>query len=453
MGLTAKLQQSDGQHIIHPFTDEKELRESGAQIISRADGVWIYDSEDNKILDAMSGLWCVNIGYGYQEEIAEVAAKQIRELPYYNMFFSCSHPKVIELGALLDQVTPDHMHHAFFTCSGSEANDTNLRYVRHYWATLGQPKKDIIISRKNSYHGSTVASASLGGMKPMHEQGGLPIPGIVHIDQPYWYQEGGDMSPDEFGIKAAAALEETILELGEDRVAAFIAEPVQGAGGVIVPPDSYWPEINRILKKYDILFIADEVICGFGRTGNWFGSQTYNLKPDLMTIAKGLSSGYAPIGATVLSEKVADVLINQAGELTHGYTYSGHPLCAAVAVENINIMQREQLIEKVKSDIAPYLQQRWQEMNQYDIVGETRGVGMLAAIELTADKAKRKPFDKELKAGKICLDLSNTNNLVMRSIQNSMVVAPPLSISKEEIDILIDKVHTVLQQLPQALSV
>ena len=448
MQSTAALQQTDGQHIIHPFTDEKQIRSLAPRIITKAKGIWVWDSEGNKMLDAMAGLWCVNIGYG-REEMAEAAAKQLRELSYYNMFFQCSHPRIIELGEILDSVTPDHMHHAFFTSSGSEANDTNLRYVRHYWATLGKPKKDIIISRDNSYHGSTVASASLGGMKPMHAQGGLPIPGIVHIEQPYWYENAGDMTEEDYGKKSASALEEKILELGEDRVAAFIAEPVQGAGGVIVPPDSYWPEINRIVKKYDVLLILDEVICGFGRTGNWFASQTYNIKPDIMTIAKGLSSGYAPIGATVLSEKVADVLINHAGELTHGYTYSGHPLCAALAVENLKIMKREQMVEKVGTEIAPYLQKRWLEMNQYDIVGETRGVGMLAAIELTADKANRKPFDKTLKVGKAGVALCIENNLIMRSVDNSMIISPPLCISREEVDMIVDKVHRVMQQLSE----
>ncbi len=448
---TRNLQQTDAAHHIHPFSDAKVLNKVGSKIIKKAQGVWIWDTEGNKILDGMAGLWCVNIGYG-RDELAEVASNQIKELPYYNLFFQTSHPKATELAALIGEITPDHMHHVFFTCSGSEANDTNLRYVRHYWASLGQPDKNIIISRNNSYHGSTVAAASLGGMKPMHAQGGLPIPNIAHIQEPYWYQEGGDLSPDEFGIKAARALEEKILELGEDRVAAFIAEPVQGAGGVIVPPDSYWPEVQKILNKYNILFICDEVICGFGRTGNWFGCETYNLKPDLMTIAKGLSSGYAPIGAVVLSEKVADVLINKGGELTHGYTYSGHPLSAAISIKNIQILQQEKLVEKVKNGTAPYLQKRWLELNQYELVGETRGVGMLAAIELVKDKNTRTRFPENLKVGKMCVKICGENNLVMRSVANSMVVSPPLCISIEEIDMLMDKVHAVVQQLTTVLK-
>ena len=448
---TRNLQQTDAAHHIHPFSDSKILNKVGSKIIKKAHGVWIWDTEGNKILDGMAGLWCVNIGYG-RDELAEVASNQIKELPYYNLFFQTSHPKATELAALIGEITPDHMHHVFFTCSGSEANDTNLRYVRHYWASLGQPDKNIIISRNNSYHGSTVAAASLGGMKPMHAQGGLPIPNIAHIQEPYWYQEGGDLSPDEFGIKAARALEEKILELGEDRVAAFIAEPVQGAGGVIVPPDSYWPEVQKILNKYNILFICDEVICGFGRTGNWFGCETYNLKPDLMTIAKGMSSGYAPMGAVVLSEKVADVLINKGGELTHGYTYSGHPLSAAISIKNIQILQQEKMVEKVRNESAPYLQKRWLELNQYELVGETRGVGMLAAIELVKDKNTRTRFPENLKVGKMCVKICGENNLVMRSVANSMVVSPPLCISIEEIDMLMDRAHAIVQQLTKVLK-
>ncbi len=448
---TRNLQQTDAAHHIHPFSDSKILNKVGSKIIKKAQGVWIWDTEGNKILDGMAGLWCVNIGYG-RDELAEVASNQIKELPYYNLFFQTSHPKATELAALIGEITPDHMHHVFFTCSGSEANDTNLRYVRHYWASLGQPDKNIIISRNNSYHGSTVAAASLGGMKPMHAQGGLPIPNIAHIQEPYWYQEGGDLSPDEFGIKAARALEEKILELGEDRVAAFIAEPVQGAGGVIVPPDSYWPEVQKILNKYNILFICDEVICGFGRTGNWFGCETYNLKPDLMTIAKGLSSGYAPMGAVVLSEKVADVLINKGGELTHGYTYSGHPLSAAISIKNIQILQQEKMVEKVRNETAPYLQKRWLELNQYELVGETRGVGMLAAIELVKDKNTRTRFPENLKVGKMCVKICGENNLVMRSVANSMVISPPLCISIEEIDMLMDRAHAIVQQLTKVLK-
>lgn len=341
---TREWQALSRDHHLPPFTDYKQLNEKGARIITKAEGVYIWDSEGNKILDAMAGLWCVNVGYG-REELVQAATRQMRELPFYNLFFQTAHPPVVELAKAIADAAPEGMNHVFFTGSGSEANDTVLRMVRHYWATKGQPQKKVVIGRWNGYHGSTVAGVSLGGMKALHEQGDFPIPGIVHIAQPYWYGEGGDMSPDEFGVWAAEQLEKKILEVGEENVAAFIAEPIQGAGGVIVLPDTYWPKIREILAKYDILFIADEVICGFGRTGEWFGSQYYGNAPDLMPIAKGLTSGYIPMGGVVVRDEIVEVL-NQGGEFYHGFTYSGHPVAAAVALENIRILREEKIIER-----------------------------------------------------------------------------------------------------------
>ncbi|MGB1270852.1 MAG: aspartate aminotransferase family protein, partial [Endozoicomonas sp.] len=406
--------------------------------------------EGNKILDGMAGLWCVNVGYDRQE-LVDAASRQMQELPYYNTFFKTTHSPAIDLAEKLAEVTPDHMNHVFFTGSGSECNDTVLRMSRHYWAAKGQPEKQVIISRENAYHGSTVAGASLGGMKPMHKQGGLPIPGIVHIQQPYWYGEGGDLSPEAFGLKAARALEEKILELGEDKVAAFIAEPIQGAGGVIVPPDSYWPEINRILKKYDILLVVDEVICGFGRTGEWFGSDYYQLKPDLMPMAKGLSSGYLPIGGVMISDRVAD-MVKTNGDFNHGFTYSGHPAAAAVALENIRILQREGIVDKARTETGPYLQQRWAELSAHPLVGETRGVGMVAALEIANDKKARTRFDNEGTAGTLCRDFCFSNGLVMRAVGDTMIISPPLVISQSEIDELIDKAWKCLDLTMKALN-
>src|SRR6185437_7262696 len=271
---TREWQAADSRHYLHPFTDFKQLAAQGARIITRADGVYLYDSEGLRILDAMAGLWCVNIGYG-RRELAEAAYRQMLELPYYNSFFKSAHPPAIELATLLAELTPPQFRHVFFAGSGSEANDTIVRMVRRYWDVCGEPDRHIIVSRHNAYHGSTMAAASLGGMKPMHEQGGLPIPGIVHIEQPYWYENAGELSPEEYGLQAARRLEEKIEQLGAANVAAFIGEPVQGAGGVIIPPESYWPEIQRICSRYGILLVADEVICGFGRLGYWFGSERY----------------------------------------------------------------------------------------------------------------------------------------------------------------------------------
>ncbi|MCF6780428.1 aspartate aminotransferase family protein [Stutzerimonas stutzeri] len=428
-------------HHLPPFTDYKALNAKGTRVITKASGVYLWDSEGHKILDAMAGLWCVNIGYG-REELVEAATRQMRELPYYNLFFETSHPPAIALAKAIADVAPAGMNHVFFTGSGSEANDTVLRMVRHYWAIKGKPAKKVVIGRWNGYHGSTVAGASLGGMKAMHGQGDGPIPGIEHIDQPYWYGEGGELDPEEFGVRVAQQLEQKILEVGEDRVAAFIAEPIQGAGGVIIPPASYWPRIREILARYEILFVADEVICGFGRTGEWFGSDYYGNAPDLMPIAKGMTSGYIPMGGVVVRDEVVQTL-NEGGEFYHGFTYSGHPVAAAVALENIRILREEKIVERVKAETAPYLQSRWQELAEHPLVGETRGVGMLGALELVKNKKTRERFDKS-GVGMLCRQHCFQNGLVMRAVGDTMIISPPLVINKEEIDELIVKARRCL---------
>ncbi|PYC29290.1 aspartate aminotransferase family protein [Aquipseudomonas alcaligenes] len=448
---TREWQAMSREHHLAPFSDYQQLHEKGPRIITKADGVYLWDSEGHKILDGMAGLWCVAVGYG-REELVEAAAAQMRELPFYNTFFQTVHPPALELAKAIAEVAPQGMNHVFFTGSGSEGNDTMLRMVRHYWACKGQPNKKVIISRHNGYHGSTVAGASLGGMKYMHEQGDLPIPGIVHIPQPYWFGEGGDMSPEEFGVWAADQLEKKILEVGEDKVAAFIAEPIQGAGGVIIPPDSYWPRIREILAKYDILFVADEVICGFGRTGEWFGSDFYGNKPDLMTIAKGLTSGYVPMGGLIVSDKVFQV-INAGGDFNHGFTYSGHPVAAAVGLANLRILKDEKILEKVREETAPYLQKRLRELADHPLVGEVRGVGMLGAIELAKNKQTRERFPSELGVGMICRGHCFANGLIMRAVGDTMIIAPPLVISKTEIDELVDKARKCLDLTARAVLV
>ncbi|WP_312481124.1 aspartate aminotransferase family protein [Stutzerimonas nitrititolerans] len=438
---TLQWQALSRNHHLPPFTDYKALNAKGTRVITKASGVYLWDSEGHKILDAMAGLWCVNVGYG-REELVEAAARQMRELPYYNLFFETSHPPAIALAKAIADVAPPGMNHVFFTGSGSEANDTVLRMVRHYWATKGKPGKKVVIGRWNGYHGSTVAGASLGGMKAMHGQGDGPIPGIEHIDQPYWFGEGGALDPEEFGVRVAQQLEQKILEVGEDKVAAFIAEPIQGAGGVIIPPASYWPKIREILARYDILFVADEVICGFGRTGEWFGSDYYGNAPDLMPIAKGMTSGYLPMGGVVVRDEVVQTL-NEGGEFYHGFTYSGHPVAAAVALENIRILREEKIVERVKAKTAPYLQSRWQELAEHPLVGEARGVGMLGALELVKNKKTRERFT-EPGVGMLCRQHCFQNGLVMRAVGDTMIISPPLVINEEEIDELIVKARRCL---------
>ena len=439
---TQQLQDIDGQHHIHPFTDHKALMEKGTRIITRADGVYLWDSDGNKILDGMAGLWCVNVGYGRQE-LVDAATDQMQELPYYNNFFQTTHPPAIELSKALVDISPSQFNHVFFTNSGSEANDTVVRMVRHFWALEGKPEKTVIISRENAYHGSTVAGSSLGGMKGMHAQGGI-LHDIEHIAQPYWYRSGSEMDPEEFGLKTAQALEIRIKEIGEDRVAAFIAEPVQGAGGVIIPPASYWPEIQRICKKYGILLIADEVICGFGRLGEWFGSEYFDIEADLMPIAKGLSSGYLPIGGLMVGNRVTETVINKGSDFNHGFTYSGHPAACAVALENIRILKDEKIIEKAKNELSPYLQKNWLALGDHPIVGEARGIGMVGALELVKDKNTKTSYPSDQNVGTICRDFCFNNGLIMRAVGDAMIICPPLVISYSEINELIDKAKLCL---------
>ena len=439
---TQQLQDIDGQHHIHPFTDHKALMEKGTRIITHADGVYLWDSDGNKILDGMAGLWCVNVGYGRQE-LVDAATDQMEELPYYNNFFQTTHPPAIELSKALVDISPSQFNHVFFTNSGSEANDTVVRMVRHFWALEGKPEKTVIISRENAYHGSTVAGSSLGGMKGMHAQGGI-LHDIEHIAQPYWYRSGSEMDPEEFGLKTAQALELRIKEIGEDRVAAFIAEPVQGAGGVIIPPASYWPEIQRICKKYGILLIADEVICGFGRLGEWFGSEHFDIEADLMPIAKGLSSGYLPIGGLMIGDRVTETVINKGSDFNHGFTYSGHPAACAVALENIRILKDEKIIEKAKNELSPYLQKKWLALGDHPMVGEARGVGMVGALELVKDKNTKTSYPSEQNVGTICRDFCFNNGLIMRAVGDAMIICPPLVISHSEINELIEKAKLCL---------
>jgi putrescine aminotransferase len=441
---TAELQKLDAAHHMHPFTDANGLAAKGARVITRGEGVWLTDSEGNRIIDGMAGLWCVNIGYG-RKELARVAAKQMEELSYYNTFFQTTHVPAIALAAKLAELAPGDLNHVFFAGSGSEANDTNIRLVRRYWQVKGKPEKRIIIGRWNGYHGSTLGGGSLGGMKPIHAHGGK-IDGVEHIGQPYWWAEGGSMTPEEFGLMRARELEAKIEELGADTVAAFIGEPIQGAGGVIVPPATYWPEIQRICRKHGILLIADEVITGFGRTGSWFGSQTFGITPDIMTIAKGLSSGYAPIGGSIVSDDVAAV-VAEGGEFFHGYTYSGHPVAAAVALENLRIIQDEGVVEHVRDVAHPYLAKRWAALADHPLVGETKLVGLMGSLVLTPDKAKRAKFAGEEGAvGYRARERCFANNLIMRAVGERMIIAPPLVITPDEIDVLVDRATKSLDE-------
>jgi putrescine aminotransferase len=446
---TRDWQAADASHFLHPFTDHQALASKGVRVITRCEGLYVWDSEGQRLFDAMSGLWCVNVGYG-QAALIDAAMKQMQALPYYNSFFQTTTPAGIALAERLAALTPPQFRHVFFSNSGSEANDTNIRLARRYWDLMGEPDRKVIVSRLNAYHGSTIAAASLGGMAAMHEQGGLPIPGIVHIDQPhYWGHRDGaakSLTREEFGVVAARWLEEKIVALGPENVAAFIGEPVQGAGGVIVPPSTYWPEIQRICERHGILLISDEVICGFGRTGQWWGCETFGTTPDLMTFAKGITSGYVPLGGVMVGERVARVLIERGGEFEHGFTYSGHPVACAVALANLELIEQQGLVQRVREDTGPYLAEQLAKLLDHPIVGEVHCCGLMAAIQLSRDPQRREAFPAEIEIGMVCRKHCFENGLVMRAVGDRMIVAPPLVITRAQIDEMIVLIRQALDR-------
>jgi putrescine aminotransferase len=450
-----ELKTLDMAHHLPAQSDYKLQHElGGSRIITRAEGCVITDAEGHSLLDGMAGLWCVNVGYG-REELARVAYEQMQELPYYNTFFKTATPPPVRLAAKIAEKmaigNPD-LTHVFFNSSGSEANDTILRLVRYYWQLKGEPERNVIISRKNAYHGSTVAGMSLGGMSFMHAQGGPLVPGIEHIAQPYMFGEGFGEDPEAFATRMAQALEDRILAVGPEKVAAFIGEPVQGAGGVIIPPDSYWPKIEAICRKYGILLVCDEVINGFGRLGHWFGHQHYGIKPDLIAMAKGMSSGYLPISAVGVSKKIVDLLLEKGGDFVHGYTYSGHPTCAAVSLANIEIMENEGLIERTRDVTGPYLANALKRLESHPLVGEARSLGLIGAVEIVSEKGTNRRFTgKEGTAGPIVRDLCIKNGLMVRGIRDSIVMCPPLIITEAEIDQLVNTIEKALDEAEPVL--
>ena len=447
-----ELRRLDIAHHLPAQANYQEIKDlGGSRIVTRAEGSTIWDGDGNALLDGMAGLWCVNVGYG-RKELAEAAYEQMLELPFYNTFFKTATPPPIELATKLSEKLGGKLQHVFFNSSGSEANDTVFRMVRHLWKAKGEPKRKIFISRWNAYHGSTVAGVSLGGMKLMHAIGDLPIPGVEHVMQPYRFNEGVGEDEETFAARAAAAIEERIVAVGPENVAAFIGEVVQGAGGVIVPPKGYWPRVQAICKKYGILLVVDEVITGFGRLGSWFGFQHFGLEPDLVPMAKGLSSGYLPISAVGVSTQIVETLREKGGEFIHGYTYSGHPTCAAVAIKNLEIIEREKLVERVRDDAGPYLAEALKRLNGDPLVGETRSLGLLGAVEIVSEPGTNKRFTgKEGKAGPIVRDACIRNGLMVRGIRDSIVMSPPLIITRAEIDRMIEIIAKSLREAEPAL--
>lgn len=446
-------QELDAAHHLHPFTTHAELAEKGTRVIDHAEGCHIWEADGHRLIDGMAGLWCVQVGYG-RERLAKAAYEQLKRLSYYNNFFQCASVPSIELAAKLGQILPDGMRRIFYASSGSEANDTVVKSVWYYWNLMGKPAKKQFISRTLGYHGVGLGSASLTGMSFMHGMFDLPLPRFHHIMNPYWWGEALDgESEAELGLRAAKALEDKILELGPENVAAFVAEPIQGAGGVIIPPDNYWPEIQRICRRYDVLLVADEVICGFGRTGAWWGSQTFGIEPDIIAMAKGLSSGYVPISAVAFGPRVGDAIFSGEKEYAHGVTYAGHPVAAAVSLENIAIMEEEGLATRAVGPLGTYFRVKLEEaFGAHPMVGQVRTKGFLACIELAEDRATKRRFAQDRQVGTTCRDLAVKNGLVMRAIRDGMVLSPPLIVGEAEIDEIVTKARRSVDETAQAIG-
>jgi putrescine aminotransferase len=448
----AELRRLDIAHHLPAQQDYRLMQElGGSRIITRAEGCNIYDGDGNRLLDGMAGLWCVQVGYG-RAELAKAAYDQMTELPYYNTFFKTASPPPIELATKVSALLGGHFSHVFFNSSGSEAVDTLIRLARYYWQAKGEPQRTIIIGRTNGYHGSTIGGASMGGMKAMHDQGGPWVPGFEHVIQPYKFADGHGESEDAFAARCAQAIEDRIVEVGPENVAAFMGEPVQGAGGVIIPPAGYWPRVEAICRKYGILLCVDEVICGFGRLGSWFGFQHYGITPDLVSMAKGLSSGYLPVSAVGVADFIVAALREKGGDFVHGYTYSGHPTCAAVALANLAIIEREGLIERTRTVTGPYLARRLAELAASNpLVGEARSLGLIGAVEIVSQPGTNQRFGKGGEAGYLVRDICIAHGLMVRGVRDSIVLSPPLVISEAEIDFLVATIDRALREAEPAL--
>lgn len=421
---------------LHSFTNLAMHAETGPFIVTGGDGVFVEDDRGNRYLEGVSGLWCASLGFS-NARLAKAGSDALYKMPYYHTFNGRSNPAAIALAEKLLSIAPVPMSKVFFANSGSEANDTAVKLVWYYHNAIGKPDKKKIIARRNAYHGVTVASASLSGLVTNHRDFDLPIGNILHTDCPHHFRYSRpEEDENEFSTRLADNLERMILEEGPETVAAFIAEPMIGAGGVIVPPDGYFDKVQKILKKYDILFIVDEVVCGYGRTGEMFGSDTYGLRPDILTTAKGLSAGYAPISAVMLNEKVYAAVAANSGDIGtfgHGFTYSGHPVSCAIALEALNIYEEDNVLAHVKSLVAQFQAAlRGYEGRKY--VGEVRGVGFVGAIELYADPVRRIAFEPALKAGSRLVEIGLEQGLIVRALGDTIVFCPPLIITSDELE-------------------
>ncbi len=441
------LAQRDIETLVHPYTNLALHREKGPLSIERGEGIYVWDNDGKQYIEGLAGLWCTALGFG-EKALVEAAIEQLNKLPYYHLFGDKSQVPAIQLGERLKAMAPMPVSKVFFVNSGSEANDTQIKLIWYYNNALGRPEKKKIISRIKAYHGVTIAAGSLTGLPFAHQDFDLPLPGILHADCPHHYRfaEPGE-TEEEFATHLAQNLEELIIREGPDTVAAFIAEPVMGAGGVIIPPGTYFKKVQAVLKKYDIIFIDDEVICGFGRTGNTFGCETFGFTPDTMSVAKSLSSAYLPVAAVLIPDYIYEAMVEgsrKLGTFGHGFTYSGHPTCTAVALKNLEIMEERQIFEHVRK-VMPRFQERLSAMGDHPLVGETRGIGLIGGCELVADKGSKRSFDPKQGVGPHCAARAQEHGLILRSLGDTIAFCPPLIITENEIDELFDRFSRALE--------
>jgi 4-aminobutyrate--pyruvate transaminase len=452
--MLTNLQTRDVETLIHPYTNLATLRETGPLVLERGKGVWVYDTEGKPYIEGMAGLWCTALGYG-NKELVETAREQMLKLPFTHLFGGKSHDPAIELAEKLKEMAPMPVSKVFFGSSGSDANDTQVKLVWYYNNAIGRPRKKKIIARLKGYHGVTIASASLTGLPNNHIDFDLPIANILHTSCPHHYRFGlpGETEED-FATRMAQDLEDLILREDPETVAAFIAEPIGGAGGVTVPPAGYYEKIQAVLARYDILFIADEVICGFGRLGTMFGSTAMGMTPDTMSLAKALTSAYFPLSAVLIPGKMFQAMLDESrkiGTFAHGYTYSGHPVGAAIGVKTLEIYERDDILGHVRK-LLPAFWSRLDRLRDHPLVGEVRGKGLVAGLELVADKATKRAFDPKLAVGARGVSAVQAEGVIVRNLGDTLAVCPPLVITAAEIDELFDRIERGLDKAEAAVT-
>jgi 4-aminobutyrate--pyruvate transaminase len=436
---TAELKEKGKANLLNSLSNLKQVQEHGPLVMTRGEGVYLWDSDGKQYMDAFAGLWNVNIGHG-RIELGQAMLEQVSEVAFVPTFFGLAAPSTIELAARLGSMFPGTVNHVNFTSGGSESIETALKIARYYWYLKGRADKIKILSRNMAYHGIAMGALAATGIPAYHQGFGPSTPGFIHLSAPYAYRNAEGLTEEQFVDKLVAELEETIAREGADTIAAMVGEPVQGAGGVVPPPPSYWPRMIEVLKKNDILLIADEIICGFGRTGKMFGHQTYGYQPDLVAFAKGITSGYVPLGGVGVSDEIFEVMAEPDRMFMHGFTYSGHPVACAAALVNLDIIENEKLPENAALMGDRLLEGLRAEIGDHPNVGDIRGKGLMVIVETVADRATKAKYDVALNKGGALTKATREQGLIVRASNDGIAIAPPLIISADEVDTLVAKI-------------